>query len=422
MSDLSVTEIDINKIKPYKNNPKSHNKKQISQIMDSIKEFGFINPILIDENSEIIAGHGRYLAAQAMNMTNIPAIVLSHLSSVQKRMYRIADNKLTELGKWSPELLEIEFKELSVLNTSIDLEITGFETEEIDKFILSGNKQSDPKEEKVPMLSDADKRCSNGDIWQLGRHFLICGDALKSETYATLLGNNRAQMILTDPPFNDSVADIGSMGKIKHDEFAMASGEMSSDEFTKFLMTFMQHAKNYSVDGSLHYLFMDWRHVLEISTAAAKIYDELKNICIWVKNNGGMGSLYRSQHELCFIYKNGKEPHINNINLGAHGNYRTNVWQYAGANGSAEGRENLKLHPTVKPVSMLKDAILDVTKRGDIVLDCFLGSGSTMIACEQVGRTCYGIELEPKYCDVTIKRYEQLTGEKAIKIGGTDDR
>ena len=421
MTDLSVTKININQIKPYKNNPKLHNKKQVSQIVNSIKEFGFVNPILIDEDGEIIAGHGRYMAAQAMNMTNVPAIVLSHLSDAQKRMYRIADNKLTELGKWSPELLQIEFKELSVMDVDLDLEITGFETEEIDRFVLGDFKKPNPKEEEIPVMTETDKKCKNGDIWQLGRHFLACGDSLKADPYANLMGDKRANMVLTDPPFNDSVADIGSMGKIKHDEFVMASGEMSVTEFTNFLKTFMQHAKNYSVDGSLHYLFMDWRHILEISTAASSVYDEIKNICVWVKNNGGMGSLYRSQHELCFIYKNGKSPHTNNINLGAHGNYRTNVWQYAGANGSAEGRENLKLHPTVKPVIMLKDAILDVTKRGDIVLDCFLGSGSTLMACEQTGRTCYGIELEPKYCDVVIKRYEQLNGDKAVKIGGIND-
>ncbi len=421
MNTLQITDININQIKPYEHNPKLHNKKQVAKICNSIKEFGFVNPVLLDEKGEIIAGHGRYLAAQAMNMQNVPAIVLSHLTDAQKRIYRIADNKLTEMGKWSPELLELEFKEISTLDTDIDLEITGFETEEIDNFILVDFKESNPKEEKIPSLTEADKKYSAGDIWQLGRHFLICGDSLHIETYSRLMGDKRAQMVLTDPPFNDCVANIGSMGKVKHDEFAMASGEMSSDEFTKFLATFMQHAKDYSVDGSLHYLFMDWRHVLEISNAGAYVYDELKNICVWVKNNGGMGSLYRSQHELCFVYKNGKSPHINNINLGAHGNYRTNVWQYAGANGSAEGRENLKLHPTVKPVAMLKDAILDVTKRGDIVLDCFLGSGSTLIACEQIGRTCYGIELEPKYCDITIKRYEQLTRDKAIKIGGIND-
>ena len=171
------------------------------------------------------------------------------------------------------------------------------------------------------------------------------------------------------------------------------------------------------MNGALHYLFMDWKHVGEITTAGASVYDDFKNICVWNKTNGGMGSLYRSKHELCFIYKSGTAPHINNIELGAHGRYRTNVWDYAGANAFGAGKDDLKLHPTVKPVSMLRDAILDVTRRGDIVLDCFLGSGSTLIACEQTGRVCRGIELEEKYCDVTIKRFETLTGTKAEKIG-----
>ncbi len=415
MPKLTIIDKNIEQIKQYKNNPKLHSTHQIKQIADSIKEFGFVNPVLLDENGEIIAGHGRFMAAQLLNMTTIPTITLSHLSDSQKRLYRIADNKLTELGKWDITALEIEIKELESLN--LDLELTGFETEEIDNLILGNSGTTNSKDDNIPELKPADYKSKLGDVWQLGRHFLICGDALKAETYAKLMGNKRAQMILTDPPYNVHVKDIVSSGKIKHDEFAMASGEMSSDEFIKFLNTFMRHAKDYSVNGSLHYLFMDWRHGIEIGLAASTVYDELKNICVWVKNNGGMGTLYRSQHELCFIYKNGKAPHMNNINLGAHGRYRTNIWEYAGANGSADGKENLKLHPTVKPVAMLKDAILDVTKRGDIVLDCFLGSGSTLIACEQTGRICYGIELEPKYCDVTIKRYEELTGDNAVKIG-----
>lgn len=202
----------------------------------------------------------------------------------------------------------------------------------------------------------------------------------------------------------------------------MASGEMSKEQFTEFLTAVMQNLKTFSTDGSLHYLFMDWKHFLEIGTAGDQVYDELKNICTWVKSSGGMGSLYRSRQEFCFIYKNGKAPHINNVELGANGRYRTNVWNYAGANSFGEGKDNLKLHPTVKPVAMLKDAILDVTKRGDIVLDAFLGSGSTLIACEQTGRVCYGIELEEKYCNVTIKRWQELTGKKAVKIeGGKND-
>ena len=422
MADLNITNIELDKIKAYPNNPKTHDKKQVTKIVKSIKEFGFVNPVLLDDNLEIIAGHGRVLAAKEVGMQQLPAIILSHLDENQRRAYRIADNKLTELGEWDLELLNIEFTNLSALDLDFDLEITGFETTEIDLIIGGSTIESDPKEDASPVLSESDHVCKRGEIWQLGDHFLICGDSLQEETYRALMGEHRAQMVLTDQPFNISVKTIGSMGKIKHEEFKMASGEMSSEEFINFLTTSMQHMKNYSIDGSLHYLFMDWRNVLEMSTAGKKIYDDFKNICVWNKNSGGMGSLYRSQHELCFVYKNGKAPHTNNVELGANGRYRTNIWNYAGANSFGEGKDNLKLHPTVKPVAMLKDAILDVTKRGDIVLDAFLGSGSTLIACEQTGRICYGIELEEKYCNVTIKRWQDLTGKKAVKIdGGKND-
>ena len=416
MNNLNIQNIEVARIREYKNNPKLHNRAQITKIRESIREFGFINPVLLDENLEIIAGHGRVAAARDMGMHDVPAIILSHLTDAQKRAYRIADNKLTELGKWSIELLNLEFTELSKLDLNFDLGITGFETSEID-LILDGDGVSDPKNDIIPPLNDADHRCQRGDIWRLGRHTIVCGDALKPDSYAAIMGGDKAQMVLTDAPYNVRVKNIGSMGRIKHDEFAMASGEMTSDEFTEFLGTFMRHAKDYSADGALHYFFMDWKHVREISTAAASVYDEFKNICVWNKTNGGMGSLYRSKHELCFIYKSGHAPHINNIELGAHGRYRTNVWDYAGANAFGGAKDDLKLHPTVKPVAMLRDAILDVTRRGDIVLDCFLGSGSTLIACELTGRVCRGIEIEEKYCDITIKRFETLTGQKAEKIG-----
>lgn len=416
MNNLNIQNIEVARIREYKNNPKLHNRVQITKIRESIREFGFINPVLLDENLEIIAGHGRVAAARDMGLHDVPVIILSHLTDAQKRAYRIADNKLTELGKWSIELLNLEFTELSKLDLNFDLGITGFETGEID-LILDSDGTPDPKNDLIPPLNDADRRCKRGDIWRLGRHTIVCGDALKSDSYAAVMGDDKAQMVLTDAPYNVRVKNIGSMGKIKHDEFAMASGEMTSDEFTEFLGTFMRHAKTYSADGSLHYFFMDWKHVREISTAAASVYDEFKNICVWNKTNGGMGSLYRSKHELCFIYKSGHAPHINNIELGAHGRYRTNVWDYAGANAFGGTKDDLKLHPTVKPVAMLRDAILDVTRWGDIVLDCFLGSGSTLIACELTGRICRGIEIEEKYCDITIKRFETLTGQKAEKIG-----
>lgn len=422
MANLNITNIETDKIKPYPNNPRTHDKKQVAKIVKSIKEFGFVNPVLLDENLEIIAGHGRVLAAKEFGMQQVPAIILSHLDENQKRAYRIADNKLTELGEWDLELLNIEFTNLSALDLDFDLEITGFETTEIDLIIGGSTTESNPKEDSTPVLNDEDNVCKHGDLWQLGNHFLICGDSLQLQTYKSLLGDKTAQMVLTDPPYNVKVKNIGSMGKIKHEEFAMASGEMTKEQFTEFLTTVMQNLKAFSTDGSLHYLFIDWKHFLEIGTAGNQVYDELKNICTWVKSSGGMGSLYRSQHEFCFVYKNGKAPHINNVELGANGRYRTNVWKYEGANSFGEGKDNLKLHPTVKPVTMLKDAILDVTKRGDIVLDAFLGSGSTLIACEQTGRICYGIELEEKYCNVTIKRWQELTGKKAVKIdGGKND-
>lgn len=417
MTDLSIQHIEIARIREYKNNPRLHNRAQAVKIRESIREFGFINPVLLDENLEIIAGHGRVAAARDIGMRDVPAIILSHLTDAQKRAYRIADNKLTELGKWSIDALNLEFMELAKLDLDFDLDITGFETAEID-LILDGDGASDPKNDLVPALTDEERRCKRGDIWRLGRHIIACGDALNAESYAAIMGDDKAQMALTDAPYNVKVKNIGSMGKIKHDEFAMASGEMTPTEFTEFLGTFMRHAKDYSADGSLHYFFMDWKHVREISTAATSVYDDLKNICVWNKTNGGMGSLYRSKHELCFIYKSGHAPHINNIELGAHGRYRTNVWDYAGANAFGGTKDDLKLHPTVKPVAMLRDAILDVTRRDDIVLDCFLGSGSTLIACELTGRVCRGIEIEEKYCDITIKRFETMTGQKAEKIGG----
>lgn len=415
MKDLIIQTIKLADIRAYKNNPKLHNRAQVAKIRESIREFGFINPVLLDENHEIIAGHGRVAAAQDAGMTEVPAIILSHLTDAQKRAYRIADNKLTELGKWSVELLNLEFSELSDLDLDFNLEITGFETAEID-LILEGDGASDPKADTVPALLDEDRRCHRGDIWKLGRHTIVCGDALNPASYAAIMGGDRAQMVLTDAPYNVKVKNIGSMGKIKHDEFAMASGEMSSAEFTKFLGTFMRHAKDYSVDGSLHYFFMDWKHVREITTAVDGVYDALKNICVWNKTNGGMGSLYRSKHELCFIYKSGTAPHINNIELGAHGRYRTNVWDYAGANAFGAGKDDLKLHPTVKPVAMLRDAILDVTRRGDIVLDTFLGSGSTLIAAHKTHRICRGIEYEPLYIDTCIRRFYELFGIDAVNI------
>jgi len=415
---LAVEYVSTSEIKPYKNNPKIHKSKQIQQIVNSISEFRFNNPILVDENNVIIAGHGRLLAANHLNMPRVPVIKLTHLSDAQKKAYRIADNKLTENGEWDFDLLKIEFEDLSHLELDFNLDITGFDTADIDIMLDDSPKETklDEKANAVPFIPENEIVSRLGDVWQLGKHRIICGNALEKDSYISLLKDQKASMVFTDPPYNVKVdGHICGLGKIKHKEFSMASGEMSEEEFQHFLSISFNLLKEFSTDGSLHYICMDWRHIKEIINAAS-IYDEFKNLCVWNKDNGGMGSLYRSKHELVFVFKKGKESHINNVELGSHGRYRTNVWDYPGVNSFGRDKNNLKFHPTVKPVEMVKDAILDVTNRGDIVLDAFLGSGTTLIAAEKCGRICYGIELEPLYIDTTIRRWESLTNSVAINL------
>lgn len=410
---LAVSYVSPNEVKPYPNNPRTHSEKQVTQIVNSIKEFSFTNPILIDEYNELLAGHGRLLAAQHLNLPTIPAIRLDYLTDAQKRAYRIADNKLTENGQWDVDLLKIEFEALDKLDIDFNLDITGFDTVEIDR-LFTVPKEISPKLNRIPFIKPEEIVSKAGDVWQLGKHRIICGNSLEEDTFKRLLDKEKVNLVFTDPPYNVKIqGHVCGKGEAQHKEFAMASGEMTQYEFIAFLSKNFELLRKFSIDGSLHYICMDWRHVLEIATAG-KQYDEFKNICVWNKTNAGMGSLYRSKHELIFVYKNGKKPHINNVELGVHGRYRTNVWDYAGVNSFGKGHELLTLHPTVKPVELIWDAILDVTKRGDKVLDAFLGSGSTLIACEKAKRVCYGIELEPLYIDTAIRRWEELTGEQAI--------
>ena len=412
---LAVSYISPEEVKPYQNNPKKHSEKQITQIINSIKEFKFNNPILIDENNVLIAGHGRLLASKHLQIKEIPAIRLTHLTESQKKAYRIADNKLTENGAWDTDLLKIEFEEIQKLNLDLNLDITGFDNQEID-LLFNPPPPADNKLNKIPYIPEKEIVSKAGDIWQLGSHRILCGDALERITFERLLQDKHAAMVFTDPPYNVKInGHVCGNGAIKHKEFAMASGEMGSNEFTEFLSANFKLLKEFSKNGSLHLICMDWRHVEEISRAG-HVYDEFKNICVWNKTNAGMGSLYRSKHEFIFVYKNGEQKHINNIELGSKGRYRTNVWDYAGVN-TFKNTNLLKLHPTVKPVELIWDAILDVSKRGDIVLDSFLGSGSTLIACEKSHRICYGIELEPLYIDTTIRRWQELTGKDAIREG-----
>lgn len=414
--DLTVVYTPLDTLTEYPNNPRQHDTKQLIKIQNSIEKFGFINPILVDEHNEIIAGHARLAAARLAHLPQVPVIRLGHLSAAQKKAYRIADNKLAELGTWSVENLQLEFQELEKLDLDFSLGITGFDMGDIDLILEGKEAKTDPKANNIPFIPDNEVVSKEGDIWILGEHRIICGNSLQKDTLSQLMEDKKADMVFTDPPYNVKInGHVCGAGNAQHKEFKFASGEMTVEEFTQFLKTSFELLCMFSKDGSLHYICMDWRHIKEIMMAA-EVYDQFKNLCVWRKDNAGMGSFYRSQHELIFMFKHGKEPHINNVELGVHGRYRTNVWNYAGVNTpSAENAEKRAMHPTVKPVELIKDAILDASNRGGVVLDTFLGSGSTLIAAEKAGRICYGVELEPKYVDTAIRRYESL-GEKYIAI------
>ncbi|HIF59499.1 MAG TPA: DNA methylase N-4 [Rhodospirillales bacterium] len=408
-------------LKPWANNARTHSKKQLRQIADSIELFGFTNPVLIDKDNVILAGHGRVEAAKQLNMDTVPCLRQDQMSDEQKRAYVLADNKLAENAGWDEELLAIELGALHELDLDFSLDITGFSIAEVDNLIegTSVEEANDPADDQLPD-ADVQSRCKSGDLWQLGKHRLICGDSLDPQTIRRLMDGEQAQMVFTDPPYNVPIeGHVGNSGKIKHREFAMASGEMSKGEFTTFLQKAFANMADNSLDGSIHYICMDWRHMQEVMDAGNKIYDEFKNLIVWVKDNGGMGTFYRSRHEMIFAFKKGTAPHINTFELGQHGRYRTNVWEYKGVNTMRAGRmEELALHPTVKPVQMIADAIKDVSGRGDIVLDLFGGSGSTLIAAHKTGRRGYLCELDPIYCDRIIARWEAFAHDEAVKIEG----
>jgi DNA modification methylase len=418
MTKLTISSLPIGSLKPYDRNARTHSAKQIAQIAASIKAFGFNNAVLIDKDNGIIAGHGRVEAAKLLRHATVPCVRLEHLDDAQKRAYILADNRLAEKAGWDPEILKIELQHLSSLDLDFDLSVTGFEMPEIDLLLSEAAPEADPADD-VPAVVPGPAVTQLGDLWQIGPHRLICGDSTKAETYAHLLDGDRAQMVFTDPPYNVKIdGHVSGLGSVKHREFAMASGEMTTSEFTAFLSEVFANLAVHTTDGAIHFVCMDWRHMQEVLTAATPVYTELKNLCVWAKTNGGMGSLYRSQHELVFVYKSGQAAHVNNVELGKHGRYRTNIWSYAGANTFSTTRESdLAMHPTVKPVALVADAILDCSTRKSIILDAFGGSGTTLVAAERTGRRGYAIELDPHYCDVIARRLQKVVVHDAVHVG-----
>ena len=402
-------------------NARQHSKNQIRKLANSIETFGFNVPVLVDAELNVVSGHGRLAACRVLGLAEVPTLCLDHLSPAQLRAFMIADNRLTELAQWDDRLLAQQLKDLSLLALDFSIEVTGFEMAEIDLRIASLDDLPESNSNPADALSElaaGPPLSKNGDVWLLGRHRVLCGNALDPEACSTLMGEERAAIAFTDAPYNVAIdGHAGGLGAIHHRPFPMASGEMDSPEFTAFLGQAFRNLAAFSVEGSLHYICMDWRHMEELLAAGRSVYSELINLCIWTKDNAGMGSLYRSQHELVFVFKRGRHGHRNNIQLGRFGRNRSNVWRYPGANSFARcGEEGnlLALHPTVKPVAMVADAILDCSARGDIVLDAFLGSGTAVIAAERTGRRCCGLELDPAYVDTIVRRWQALTGGSAF--------
>jgi DNA modification methylase len=415
MSDFRIEQLQVADLKPNPRNARLHSKKQLHQIAASIREFGFNSIVVIGEDGVILVGHGRVEAAKLAGLTTLPVLRITHLTAEQKVGFSLADNKTALNADWDLEQVKLLFQELSAQELNFDLEATAFETAEIDLLIDGPTVSTKP--DRSDLVPEPQSRAVSrlGDLWHLGDHRLICADACDKAAYAELLNGEQVRLAFTDPPYNVPIdGHVGGLGAVKHREFKMASGEMTPAEFKQFLRTVFAKMAEVSIDGAVHFICMDWRHMAEVMGAAEGIYSGLKNLCVWNKNNGGMGSLYRSKHELVFVYKVGIESHVNTIELGKNGRYRTNVWDYAGVNTWRAGRDaDLEMHPTVKPTALVIDAIKDCSRRGDIVLDAFSGSGTTIIAAHKCRRKARAIELDPLYVDVAIRRWQNFTGEAA---------
>ena len=411
-------DIPVERLKPNPHNTRTHSRQQKRALAKIIGKLGFGAPVITDENLVLLAGHCRLEAAKLIGLKKIPTIVWTGLSEAKKRAVLLADNKLGEQAGWDRKLLAIELPEvLELLNTeSLDFEVTGFQIAEMDAILQDFEETpADPADDIDSAWMTGPRVTWPGDTWILDEHRLRCGDATSGENFGKLMGSERARMMSSDPPYNVRIRNVVGRGRRRHREFAMASGEMSDLEFTGFLATVLGLAADYSLQNALHYVFMDWRHLPQLFAAGQDVYAEMLNLIVWDKTNAGQGGLYRSQHELIGVYRVGDEPHINNVELGKHGRNRTNVWRYAGQNTFGKDRlDALRAHPTVKPVALVADAIKDCTKRDDIVLDPFCGSGTTILAAEKVGRRARCLEIDCTYVDLAVRRWQSATKKDAV--------
>lgn len=399
--------------------PRHHPKSQLRALTKSFEAFGQVLPILIDSDSRIISGHAQWEVAQRLGLAEVLAIRVEYLNEPQAKALMVALNRLGDLSKWDEPALSAILLDLHDLDLDFDIEATGFAEIEIELRIVGIDDQGGPEETPI-LVGDGPTVTQPGDLWQLCNHRLLCADALQEDSWQQLLGEDRASLVVTDPPYNVPIdGNVTGLGKFRHRSFSMATGELSPDEFTVFLRTCMGHAHRWSQPGSVHVWAMDWRHVHEITTAGNAVYERYLNMAVWVKDRPGMGSFLRSQHELFFIYAKGGAPSRNNVQLGRFGRSRSNVWHYpaaASVSRTSDEGNPLSWHPTVKPLALACDILLDATVKDDIVADPFAGSGTTLIAAEKLGRKARCLELDPAYCDTIIRRWQRWSGQAAIRV------
>jgi DNA modification methylase len=409
--DLHPRLIDVDRLRPLGRDTRKHPPGNIRKLEASIEQFGFVLPIVIDEVDRVVAGWGLVLAARNLGLTQVPAVILSGLREAELRTLRLALNRLGEDSSWDMDVLALEFSDILELEGDIDLQISGFEIAEIDA-LLEGN---DVEEEgEIPVAENVEVVTRLGDIWVLGPHRILCADPRDRFSYERLFGDEKAQMVFADPP-RPVPSDGNGLGQraVRHAETAMASGEVSPREFENLLRASLAQAACHSVDGAIHFICTDWRYLDELLAASKEIYAEMKDLCVWNKPKAGTGSLYRSKHELVFVFKVGTGPHINHVGCGAQGRERLNVWDYAGQDTPRGIGGKLASYPT-KPVALVADAIRDCSDRHGIILDPFGGAGTSLIAAERTGRIARLIEVNPRNVDVTVTRWHRLTGGTAV--------
>ncbi|HEY0012110.1 MAG TPA: DNA methyltransferase [Allosphingosinicella sp.] len=401
----NVEMVPHHSLTPDSKSPRKHPKKQVEQLARVLERFGFLVPIIVDNSGLIVAGAGRWAAAAILKLEEVPVIRASFVSDEDRRAFAIADNRMSELSEWDDALLKAELEAL--FECDFDISITGFDLGDLDLGFTAA-----VEAEPADVLDPGGQTVSRpGDLWHIGPHRLYCGNARDSTSYEALTAGELADLIFADGPYNVPIAHhVSGLGKAQHREFAEASGEMSPAEFIAFQRAVFRNCVRFSRDGSIHYQCMDWRHAREILDAADGIYTEFKQLAVWAKDNAGMGSFYRSQHELVFIFKSGRGRHVNNFGLGSKGRHRTNLWSYAGANTFRKGRDqDLQDHPTIKPIAMVADAILDCSNRDDLVLDPFSGSGTTLLAAHRTKRRGAAIEIDPGFVDTSLRRLSAVS-------------